>query len=320
MAYTWLADALRAEGCRVVEVDGWETRRASNSTFRPIGVVVHHTAPPVPYPIDGLLRKCNLNVKTDGTVYVVSAGYQYDTGDGSYRVRDETAAGIPPPARAYTRGLYDDGTVNPYYFDIETDHPGDGSPIPDVQRDAVIKAAAAICRQMGWTDGHVIGHSESTPRKVDPRWNGTYDDMQNIRPAVREQLGLEPKPLPEEAKAMYPIYRVDKMQPGEAEARKEDVKWVQMRLQLLGYDIELDGVSSQATLNAVFELVDPITGTSPQGGSYISGKEAAAFDVVLAQSYAGNADLSAYAKKFWVKKNYVAAGEAVAITPLEGVE
>lgn len=318
MAYTWLADALRAEGCRVVEVDGWETRRASNSTFRPIGVAVHHTAPPVPYPIGALLQSCNLNVKTDGDVYLISAGYQYDTGMGSYRVRDETAAGIPPPARASLRGLRDDGYVNDSYFDIETDHPGDGSPIPDVQRDAVIKACAAICRKMGWTDGHVIGHSESTRRKIDPRWNGTYDDMQNIRPLVREQLGLEPEPLPEEDEYMYPIYRVDLMpsKGQDPEKRKEDVRYYQAKLKLLGLSpVGKDGVADQEFLDTIFTLVG-----SPTGGSYFSGKEAATFDEIWAQRFATAPDLESYAKKWWVKKNYVAAGEAVAITPLEGAQ
>lgn len=307
MAYLWLADALRAEGCRVVEVAGWGTRRASNSTFRPVGVVVHHTAPPVPFPIEGLLSKCNLNVKRDGTVYVISAGYQYDTGLGSYRVRDETAAGIPPPARAYQRDLLDDGYVNDSYFDIETDHPGDGSPIPDVQRDAVIKAAAAICRGMDWTDGHVIGHSEATRRKIDPRWNGTYDDMQDIRPLVREQLGLEPGPLPEEAKAMYPIYRVDKMQPGEAEARKEDVRYYQKKLRLLGNsDVGEDGVADQQFLDTIFAIVG-----STAGGSYFSGEEAAIFDKAWSDQVGGGA------KKWWVRNNFVEQGATVALVPVE---
>lgn len=314
MAYTWLADVLRAEGCRVVEVDGWQTRRASSSPFHPVGVVVHHTAPPVPYPVPALYESCNLNIKQNGTVYVISAGYQFDTGRGSYRVRDETAAGIPPPARAYPRGLPDDGWVNDSYFDIEVDHPGDGSPIPDVQREAVIKACAAICRGMDWTDGHVIGHSESTRRKIDPRWNGTYDDMQNIRPLVREQLGLEPEPLPEED-YMYPIYRVDLMpSKGQSpEKRKEDVRYYQQKLKDLGVvAVGEDGVADQEFLDAIFGVVG-----SPLGGSYFSGSEAAEFDLAYTEAFAVPVDLSSRATYTWVRKNFIEKGATVALTPEE---
>ena len=39
---TWLADVLRAEGCKVVEVDGWKTRgHGAMSGVR--GVMIHHT-------------------------------------------------------------------------------------------------------------------------------------------------------------------------------------------------------------------------------------------------------------------------------------
>ena len=42
---TWLADALRAAGLKVAEVDGWETRgHAAMGTVK--GVICHHPAGP----------------------------------------------------------------------------------------------------------------------------------------------------------------------------------------------------------------------------------------------------------------------------------
>lgn len=47
MAYrlTWLADALRAAGCRVVECDGWK-ERGHGDMLNVVGVLCHHTAGP----------------------------------------------------------------------------------------------------------------------------------------------------------------------------------------------------------------------------------------------------------------------------------
>jgi len=43
---TWLADALRAEGCTVKEESGWKNRGrpSSSGQFKPYAAGVHHTA------------------------------------------------------------------------------------------------------------------------------------------------------------------------------------------------------------------------------------------------------------------------------------
>lgn len=195
MRLTWLADALRAEGLTVVEEPGWETRsQPTNNNFIPIGVMNHHTAPPVPYPVLKLYASCNLNIKPTGVVHVVAAGYQYDSGSGSSVVVNEARNDVAPSGTAYERGLPDDINCNPYYIDIEVDHAGDGGPIPDVQLDALILADVAICRHMKWTANRVVAHKESTRRKIDPNWNDPTNEMEYIRSKVEEKLGNSPPP------------------------------------------------------------------------------------------------------------------------------
>lgn len=47
---------------------------------------------------------------------------------------------------------------------------------PPAQREAIEKAAAAICRANGWHDGSMIGHLEWEPGKIDPK-GFTMDGM-----------------------------------------------------------------------------------------------------------------------------------------------
>ena len=301
MRLDWLAHDLRAAGLSVIEVPGWLTRsQLPERYYKPEGVANHHTAPPVPYPVNALLKSCNLNVKTDGTVYVISAGYQYDTGRGSSVVLNEVKRDTAPPGTAAARGLRDDYNANPYFVDVECDHPGDGSPIPAAQYDALICCNAVICQSMGWTANRVIGHLESTRRKIDPYWNDTRYSMPQIRTDTATQMG---QPL-EEA-YMYPIRRGDGS-PEQRPERNEDVQYIQAKLAALGHDVPDGGVADQNTLDAYFEVVG-----SPLGGSYIAGTEAAQFDVEWSKVFeSGSPDLKAYAKKTWVKnQGYVPFGD-----------
>jgi len=190
MMITWLAATLRATGLlTVVEEPGWETRTRTRwgrpRVYTPVGVMNHHTAPPVPYPVKKLYRSCNLNIKRDGTVYVIAAGYQYDSGIGMASVLARTKAGLAPLGDATHRGATNG---NPWYIDIEVDHPGDGSPIPAAQYAALITVDAAICDHMGWTANRVIGHREWTSRKPDPRWAGNTNPMPAIRTRTAQRL------------------------------------------------------------------------------------------------------------------------------------
>jgi hypothetical protein len=124
--------------------------------------------------------------------------------------------------------------------------------------------------------------------------------MPTIRAATAVQLGE-----PQEAPYMYPIRRGDGATDQRPE-RNEDVQYVQGKLAALGYDVPDDGVADQVTLDAYFDFVG-----SPLGGSYIAGTEAAVFDVKWSQNFSDTANLSAYAKKTWVAKNYLKKGSTV---------
>ena len=127
--------------------------------------MVHHTAPPVPYPVAKLYRSTQLNVKPSGTVYVIAAGYQYASGIGMASVLDRTKAGLAPTGRATETGSTNG---NPWYINIEVDHPGDGTPIPQAQYDALIVTITAICQHQRWGTAKIIAHSDWTSRKLDP--------------------------------------------------------------------------------------------------------------------------------------------------------
>jgi len=184
-----MAALLRAVGVSVVEEDGWASRtQPTTHSFTPIGVLNHHTAPPVPYPVANLMTKVQLNVKPDGTVHVIAAGYQYHAGSGASIVADEAAAGVAPSGRAIDRGLTDDVNGNPFFIGIEVDHAGDGGPLPSVQRAALIDTNAVLCYANGWTANHIVGHAEWTARKLDPYWDGDLWPMPEIRADTADRL------------------------------------------------------------------------------------------------------------------------------------
>ena len=188
---TYLADVLADAGVVVIEEPGWKARtQSTRNPYAPIGVLNHHTAPPNPWKVEWLYKKCNLYIPPNGNVHVVSGGYQYDSGPGSPLVLAEVQAGTHPGGRAKDRGILKEPDVsgNPYFIDIEVDHPGDGSPLNAAQFDALILADAAILLHNGWGVQQLLGHSEWTPRKIDPRWDGSWKPMPGIRLAVQEAM------------------------------------------------------------------------------------------------------------------------------------
>lgn len=89
-----IADRLRAEGLKVVEIDGWRTRGAE--TFNPRGSVDHHTAgartgnaPSLGICINGRGDLpgplCNVLIGRDNTCYVIAAGRANHAGKGGWR-------------------------------------------------------------------------------------------------------------------------------------------------------------------------------------------------------------------------------------------
>ena len=197
-----LVEFLKGAGLNVVEYDGWSTRGGSWSGGHPAGLMIHHTAPPVPYPVANLAGvadgriKCNVNIKPDGSVVLVAyRACNYSSGQGSSVVLAAARAGNPPSANAAARGLHDDMGLNSYYVNIEVDHWGDGRPIPDVQHDALAIAARVTAAHYDLSAYNTVSHAESTARKVDPFWAGNPRAIEAVRDAMNDN-DIDPPPDP----------------------------------------------------------------------------------------------------------------------------
>ena len=198
----YFRDICEAFGLPFIEVDDpvtglpWQLHAARSETERdyvPQGLINHHTAsvrnyPEEPwYPVDKLRTKCNVNIKPDGVVYLISSGYQYDSGYGDRNVLqavvDDVAA--PRPTDTYVDGK-PGGTnpgvlMNPWFIDIECDHPGDGRDIAAEQYESLVLFNAGVLLAKGWGVKQLKGHKELTRRKIDPYWNQDRNIMNLIR-------------------------------------------------------------------------------------------------------------------------------------------
>ncbi|WP_407287877.1 N-acetylmuramoyl-L-alanine amidase [Streptomyces sp. BP-8] len=181
-------EALKSEGLRVVETDGWRTHnRDGKGAWGPVhGVMVHHTGtsgaertvrlcrdgrPDLPGPL------CHGVITKDGTVHLVGCGRANHAGLGDGDVLRAVIAEkrLPPDNEADTDG-------NRVFYGFECENLGDGQdPWPEAQLAALEKAAAAVCQAHGWGERSVLGHLEWQPGKVDPR-GFTMD-------ALRERIG-----------------------------------------------------------------------------------------------------------------------------------
>jgi len=191
MAYrweTWIADALRAEGCRVAEYSGWKSRGRPSSTgaFSPYGVTLHHTGTTTsasnPNPTLGTVVNgrsdlpgplCHVLIGYDGTCHVVAAGRANHAG---------TSGGTGPfPA----------GDGNALTLGFEIDYSG-SQPVSSSQGEAVLRATTACLRHYGRSAAYCIGHKESsTDGKWDPGRDGSrspYYLMDNVRAQVAQRL------------------------------------------------------------------------------------------------------------------------------------
>ncbi|MCP4897366.1 MAG: hypothetical protein GY906_10380 [bacterium] len=196
----YLLNALRAAGLDVDTYPDWESRGGGWDNSVPVGTMVHHTAPPVPYPVDNLAGvtdqgriKCNVNAKADGKLVLIAYGAcNYSSGKGSTIVLDEVTAGTTPPDQAYKRGLTDDMNGNPHFVNIEVDHPGDGSPIDTETVIAIGLAHIVLAEFWHYPASAIISHAEWTSRKRDPNWNGGHDTaMTQIRDLVTKGTGVQ---------------------------------------------------------------------------------------------------------------------------------
>lgn len=188
--------ALKAEGVAVVEVDGWRTHnRNHKGPWGPVhGVMIHHTvtkgsATTVAICRDGYAGLpgplCHGVITKDGRVHLVGYGRANHAGSGDDDVLTAVIAEkpLPAPNEANTDG-------NSRFYGFECENLGDGrDPWPAAQVEAMVRAAAALCRAHNWGedgDTSVIGHKEWQPGKPDPAGPGV--SMPDIRGRVAERL------------------------------------------------------------------------------------------------------------------------------------
>ncbi len=188
--------ALRAEGVRVVEVDGWRTRnRNHKGAWGPVhGVMIHHTVTRGAKATVDICRDghsslpgplCHGVITKDGQVHLVGWGRANHAGMGDDDVLQAIIAekALPPDNEANTDG-------NRHFYGFECENLGDGKdPWPAAQVEAIVRASAALSRAHDWGkegDTSIIGHAEWQPGKVDPRGPGIT--MADVRKRVAERL------------------------------------------------------------------------------------------------------------------------------------
>lgn len=182
--------ALRSEGCLVVEHKDWRNHnRNHKGAWGPVnGVMIHHT---VTSGTDSSVALCYNGHSTlpgplchtvgakDGRLFMVGHGRANHAGKGDpdvlRAVINET--GLPRDNEATVDG-------NARFYGLEMVNLGNGKdPWPDVQVEAAVRWAAAICRAHGWSAASVIGHKEWQPGKIDPLF-----DMDDFRRRVGDRL------------------------------------------------------------------------------------------------------------------------------------
>ena len=175
---TWIPDALRGAGLRVIEVPGWE-RRSHGPMGDIRGVLCHHTAGGGPNDwkvvrdgragLPGPLA--HLVLEKSGEFRVIAAGQCWHAGAAD---SDAIARRV-----ACTRN-----NGNQHLIGIEGVSAGrEWTP---AQRNAYPRGVAALLRAMGLGADRCIGHKEWAPRrKIDP---GNWD-MNDMRATVGKNLG-----------------------------------------------------------------------------------------------------------------------------------
>jgi len=193
---------LRAAGLTVRVAGAALTRGNAWADGQPVGVMHHHTALPVPFPVGALdgrrdgRVKCNLNTKPDGTVWFVAyRACNYSSGAGSKIVLDEVRNDVPPNGNAKERHLHDTTFGNRWFWNFENDHAGTGGPIPEAQYAAILVATEVVLDHFSLIPDNVISHAEWSARKVDPYWNNDRRSVQTIRDELKAGHA-RPKPPP----------------------------------------------------------------------------------------------------------------------------
>ena len=199
----WLADELRAEGCRVDEVDGWEWRGrpSSSGQFDPYGVCWHHTGTTSsesnPHPTLNMCINgrsdlpgplCQALIGYDGTVHVIAAGRANHAGQCN---------GFGP---------FTTGDANAQLVGWEIDYDGDQH-MSDAQVDAATLASAAVLRRFGETENYACRHEETS---TTGKWDTGHVSGDQLRAWIRDALaGGAPAPEPPKHREIDMFYGTD---------------------------------------------------------------------------------------------------------------
>ena len=165
---TWMADALRAAGLKVIEYDGWQTRARSSGAYaagKPLCVMWHHTASgasadgidDVDYIAVGSADAplSNLYIDRQGYVWVIAAGATNTNGKGK--------------SMEFSRGVVPADSMNTHAVGIECGNNGVGETWPQAQVDALFAASNCINANCGNQPTDVGTHQFYAPdRKIDP--------------------------------------------------------------------------------------------------------------------------------------------------------
>lgn len=177
---------LRSEGLKVVEHGSWR-KRGRPGSFRPVGVLCHHTATYRSTPDRNVLTLltagrsdlpgplCQIGLARDGTVYLIAAGRANHAG------------------RAKSSGTVAAGDGNSLYIGIEAFNDGRGEKWPAAQYDAYVTLAAALCKHVTGNSAQTVrGHKEtSVTGKIDPTF-----PMGAFRTRVAAELRGSSTPAP----------------------------------------------------------------------------------------------------------------------------
>lgn len=200
-----VVDLIRSRGVNVVVTEGaWE--RGSDFPRGIYGGMLHHWGPSAATPgrvkpghsyprSQGGLRTDNRIVDNwfadrDGTLFLIAAGAaNYASCYGDPKVLEEIRTDTWPGGTAKERGITKLTVCgNKYLWNMEAEHPGDGSPMPDVQELAIAVLVAAMCEVLDQSIRQVIGHTEWRATKPDPRWEGPGNRMPAIRAEAQNIL------------------------------------------------------------------------------------------------------------------------------------
>jgi len=212
----WLADALRAAGLEVWELDGWRTwepgyawRETPGGLYEPEGHIVHHTAtdgytPNVHNSSGQTKANAYVGLRREGRLYFSGGGVPTVALCASRPANDSAGYGCRYVLEDYVRldKRYSGPQSNPddspswagnrSYWNTETIHPGYGEPLDAGVWDLLIGYSAVLCMELGWAPWRTIAHEDHTKRKVDPRFEqGTPYTIAQIQDDV--ELWMEGK-------------------------------------------------------------------------------------------------------------------------------